>query len=100
MRSPERNGNRNNQNCESRAPEKGTVQVWNPARKAVNPGWSMPSQPPDHYSQGRDVRSEAPSWGRTQGAQLPPFIARPKVTRQGEAVPRSLRPLAAGPGLR
>ena len=43
----------------------------------------MPSQPPDHYSQGRDVWSEAPSWGRTQWAQLLPFIARPRGADRG-----------------
>ena len=43
----------------------------------------MTSQPRDHYSQGQDVRSEAPSWGRTQWAQLLPFTSRPRVTRRG-----------------
>ena len=46
------------------------------------------------------MRSEAPSWGRTQWAQLLPFTSRPRVTPQGVAELRSLRPLAAGPGLR
>ncbi|XDB48803.1 hypothetical protein AB1E18_002385 [Capra hircus] len=34
-----------------------------PRPESCHPGWSMTSQPPDHYSQGQDVRSEAPSRG-------------------------------------